>query len=64
MLRNGEIKPSRFVLGRRRFAAISAVEGLRLSREGERRLERTEALTFDQRREEIIRAHVGDRKRA
>jgi hypothetical protein len=53
-----------FVLGRKKFLAITAVEGLKLSREGELRLDRTEGLTFDQRLDEVIRAHVGDRKRA
>ncbi len=50
-----------FVLGRKKFAAITAVEGLHLTREGEERLETTEALTFEQRRAEVIRAHTHKR---
>jgi hypothetical protein len=53
-----------FVLGREKFAAITAVEGLKLTREGELRLERTEGLPFEQRLDAVIRAHGGDRKRA
>lgn len=47
-----------FVLGRRKIAAITAVEGLRLTREGEERLNRTEPLTVEERRAEAIRAHA------
>ncbi|MGC2619094.1 MAG: hypothetical protein WA414_08660 [Acidobacteriaceae bacterium] len=53
-----------FVLGRKKFAAITAVEGLKLSREGELRLERSEDLAFEERLDEVIRAHSGNRKRA
>jgi hypothetical protein len=53
------------VLGPRKFAAITAVEGLRLSREGKERLASTKAdkLTPDQRRAEVIRAYSGRKGR-
>lgn len=52
-----------YVLGRTRFAAITAVEGLKLGREGEARLERTRTLSQPQRRAETIRAFTDARKR-
>jgi hypothetical protein len=44
------------VLGHRAFAAISAVEGLKLSREGRKRVENNESV--EHRRSEILRAYV------
>jgi hypothetical protein len=58
---NTTAKP--YVLGRNRFAAITAVEGLKLSRDGETRLERTRTLSPEQRRAETIRAFAETRKR-
>lgn len=54
-----------YVLGVRKFAAITAVEGLRLSPEGKKRLAATKAdkLTPDQRRAEVIRAYSGRKGR-
>lgn len=52
-----------FVLGRKSFAAIAAIEGLTLRSEGEERLERTRALSQAQRRAETIRAFSGAQKR-
>ena len=52
-----------YVIGRRGFAAITAIEGLKLSSGGEERLKRTEVLTPAQRRAETIRAFSGSRKR-
>jgi len=52
-----------FVLGRTSFAAITAVEGLKLSRAGERRLETTRDKTPEQRRQETVNA-FRTRKRA
>ena len=51
------------VIGRRRFAAITAIEGLKLSSVSEERLKRTEVLTPAQRRAETIRAFAGSRSR-
>jgi hypothetical protein len=47
-----------YVLGRKTFAAISAVEGLKLSPAGSRRMKKTGHLTPDQRRAEVIRAYA------
>jgi hypothetical protein len=58
---NTTAKP--YVLGQSRFAAITAVEGLKLSRDGETRLERTRTLSPEQRRAETIRAFAETRKR-
>ena len=58
---NATAKP--YVLGRNRFAAITAVEGLKLSRDAEARLERTRTLSPEQRRAETIRAFAESRKR-
>lgn len=55
--------PKRFVLGSKSFAAISAVEGLKLRSGSEERLERTASLSQAQRRAETIRAFAGKRKR-
>jgi hypothetical protein len=51
------------ILGKETFAAITAVEGLSLSAEGKRRLSISKGLSSDQRRAEVIRAYVSDRKR-
>lgn len=45
-----------YVLGRSRFAAITAIAGLKLSSDGETRLKRTRALPPEQRRAETLRA--------
>ncbi len=58
---NTTAKP--FVLGQSRFAAITAMEGLKLSRDGQARLERTQALSLEQRRAETIRAFTETQKR-
>jgi hypothetical protein len=47
-----------YVLGRKTFAAISAVEGLKLSPAGSRRMKKTGHLSPDQRRAEVIRAYA------
>jgi len=52
-----------YVLGRKSFAAISAVEGLKLASASEVRLERTRALSAEQRRAETIRAFAETRNR-
>jgi hypothetical protein len=44
------------VLGRKTFAAISAVEGLKLSAAGRRRI--SSPLTPDQRRAEVLKAYL------
>jgi hypothetical protein len=46
-----------YVLGRARFVAITAVEGLKLSPDSEARLQRTQSLSPEQRRAETIRAY-------
>ena len=53
----------KYVLGSKSFAAISAVEGLKLRSGSEERLERTECLSQAQRRAETIRAFASARKR-
>ena len=58
---NATAKP--YVLGQVRFAAITAVEGLKLSRDAEARLQRTRTLSPEQRRAETIRAFAESRKR-
>ena len=45
-----------YVLGQNGFFAITAVEGLKLSRAGEIRLQRTRTLPPEQRRAETIQA--------
>jgi len=52
-----------YVLGRKNFAAISAVEGLELGSEGVVRFKRSAGLPLAQRRAETIRAFAGARKR-
>jgi len=52
-----------YVLGRKTFAAISAVEGLKLSAAGKRRMKKTGHLTPDQRRAEVILAYKGRKGR-
>jgi len=61
---NGNGKaPRRYVLTREEFAAISAVEGLKLTPEAEKRLQETESLSPDERIALIVRAHTGQRVR-
>lgn len=45
-----------YVLGRSRFAAITAIEGLKLTRDAEERLDRTRTLSPELRRAETLRA--------
>lgn len=45
-----------YVLGRRSFAAITAIEGLKLSSDSEARLKRNQSLSPEQRRAETVRA--------
>lgn len=54
-------KPGSRVLGARAFAAITAVEGLRLSAASRRRLEvlKASSLSADERRAEVLRAYSG-----
>ena len=52
-----------FVLGKQRFSAISAVEGLKLDPEGAERMERTQGLPSEERRAETIQAFEQLRKR-
>lgn len=52
----GTAKP--VVLGRAAFAAISQVENLELSPEGEQRLRDSEGLPQEDRRAEVIKAHT------
>lgn len=52
-----------FVLGKQRFSAISAVEGLKLDSEGAERLERTQGLPPEERRAETIQAFAQSRNR-
>jgi len=62
-LRSANTTAKPYVLGRTRFAAITAVEGLKLSHAGEARLQRTRTLSPEQRRAETIRAFAESRKR-
>jgi hypothetical protein len=62
-LRSANTTAKPYVLGKSRFAAITAVEGLKLSRAGEIRLQRTRTLSPELRRAETIRAFVETRKR-
>ena len=59
-MRNGRRKPVNAVLGSDAFAAISAVEGIKLNAESESRLRRLlkSNLSPDQKRAEIIRAYA------
>jgi hypothetical protein len=52
---------ARRVLGSRAFAAISAVEGLKLSRDGRKRV--TSKAPAEHRRAEILRAYTEVKKR-
>ena len=52
-----------FVLGKQRFSAISAVEGLKLDSEGAERMERTRGLPSEERRAETIQAFAQSRDR-
>jgi hypothetical protein len=52
-----------YVLGKRRFSAISAVEGLKLDSQGAERLERTEDLSSEERRAVTIQAFAQSRNR-
>ena len=45
------------ILGRKAFAAITAVEGLKLNAAGEKRFSKMGQLSADQRRAEVIRAY-------
>ena len=54
--------PKSYVLGKKAFAAISAIEGLKLQSESMERLERTCSLPPAERRAETIRAFVQSRK--
>lgn len=58
----GSVSSKKFVLGSKNFAAISAVEGLKLHSESEERLKLTTSLSQAQRRAETIRAFAGARK--
>lgn len=53
----------RYALRREEFAAITAVEGLKLTPEAEKRLKETESLPPDERMAVVIRAHTGRRAR-
>jgi hypothetical protein len=57
-----KIKPSGFVIGRKRFSKISAVEGIELSGAMKRRISDSDrkGLSAEQRRAAIIRAHAKD----
>lgn len=44
-------------LGAKAYAAIAAVEGLRLDEAGRKRLDKTKGLPGDQRRAEVLRAY-------
>jgi hypothetical protein len=57
------VTSKKYVLGSKSFAAISAVEGLKLRSGSEERLERTVSLSQAQRRAETIRAFAGAQKR-
>jgi hypothetical protein len=51
------------VLAREEFAAITAVEGLKLTAAAEKRLKETESLSPEERLAVIVRAHTGRRAR-
>jgi hypothetical protein len=62
---DGNLTPANaYVIGRKSFAAISAVEGLELASDAEVRLERTHPLPPEERRAETIRAFASEQKRA
>lgn len=50
-------------LGAKAYASMAEVEGLRLSKEGKRRLERTKGMPQAKRRAEVIRAYTTDKPR-
>lgn len=50
-------------LGPKAYASMAAVEGLRLSIESSRRLERTKGLSQAKRRAEVMRAYTADKPR-
>ena len=52
-----------YVLGKQRFSAISAVEGLKLDSAGTKRVERTQGLPSEERRAETIQAFSQSRNR-
>jgi hypothetical protein len=52
-----------YVLGDENFAAITAVEGLKLSAEGEKRLKRARSMSPAKRRAVTIAAHKSARGR-
>jgi hypothetical protein len=61
---NGNGKaPRRYVLEREEFAAIRAVEGLKLTAAADDRLKEAESLSPEERRAVIIRAYSGSRVR-
>lgn len=53
----------RYVIGRAQFAAISAVEGLKLSAAGAQRLRKTEGCSAEERRGAIVAAYRKARER-
>ena len=55
--------PKAYTIDRRGFAAITAVEGLKLTSSSEERLKRTESLSPAERRAETIRAFAGSKRR-
>ena len=55
--------PLRYALTHEEFAAVTAVEGLKLTPEAEKRLKETASLSPDERIAVIIRAHAGRRVR-
>lgn len=57
------LSPKGYVVGKKSFAAISAIEGLKLHAESAERLERSASLSLQERRAETIRAFVAARKR-
>ena len=59
---NGK-SPRLYVLAREEFAAITAVEGLKLTPEAEKRLKETESLPPDERMAVVIRAQTNRRAR-
>jgi hypothetical protein len=60
---NKTVSSRKFVLGGKSFAAISAVEGLKLRPASEERFEQSVCLSQTERRAETIRAFAGSLKR-
>ena len=54
--RSKNVAPTQYVIGRKSFAAITAVEGLKLTSTSADRLRRTESMSPSDRRKETIRA--------